>query len=85
MTERKEWQQNEGTFSLRNNKKKNEKAPDLAGQLRINGELYDLSAWQKTTAGGGTWWSGTVKTAWKPAASNHPVRETDDRRDEIPW
>ena len=88
--ERKEWQQRTMTFSLRKNgKKKEDKHPDLIGQLCIDSELYDLSAWTKTAASGGKWLSGTVKAAYKPAPSVNPKKEEPKSvaglDDDVPW
>jgi hypothetical protein len=74
MAEQKEWQQREGTFSLRKNpNKKQEKAPDVIGTLMLNGVAYELSGWNKTAASGAMWMSGTIKP---PFASKPATEET---------
>ena len=84
MTEQRKWEQREGTWSLRRNgKKKNDKAPDFTGLMRIQGVDYELSAWEKTASSGAKWFSGTLRPPYQVSPSVHPVNEApaDDSSD----
>ena len=44
-------------------KRTSDKAPNLSGTCRINGQLYRIAAWQKTSNDGTNWLSLKVEPA----------------------
>jgi hypothetical protein len=76
----------EGQGSLfKNRKKEKETYPDWTGEIKINGQVYWLSAWDKHSDKAGQWFSiGTKKKDFseaKKAVSNN----TSNDSDEIPF
>lgn len=78
----------ENTFSLfHNNKGDNDKRPDWAGKGRINGKEVRIAVWQKKSASGIEYLSGTIEEPQptqeeKPAQPDKEVAKVDD---EIPF
>jgi uncharacterized protein (DUF736 family) len=77
----------EKTFSLfANDKKGNEKAPDWKGKGLIDGKEVRIAVWQRKSASGIEYMSGTIEEAVKPA--EEPAKEqtiTEAVADEIPF
>lgn len=75
----------EGQFSLfQNDKKGNEKAPDMKGKGMINGKIVELSAWTKVSNGGKKFLSGQMKNKQDRPADHAPV-EQNGSRDDLPF
>jgi len=58
MSEQKKYETRELSGSaFRNRRKQQETHPDFTGEVRINGQLYWFSMWEKRTQGGDPWYS----------------------------
>ena len=51
-----ELQDDNGNLFL--NKKKNDNSPDWSGKMKLNGQVFYMSAWAKKTKAGDTYYSG---------------------------
>ena len=75
------------TFSaFVNNKNGNEKKPDWTGRINIDGKEKRIAVWQRKSASGIEYLSGTIEEAVKPA--EEPAKEqtiTEAVADEIPF
>lgn len=61
-----------GTLFI-NERKQKDTHPDYTGKIKIDGRVWDLSAWEKQTKTGGTFLSISVKTEWvKPQGEQLP-------------
>ena len=89
--ERKEWIQEEGTFSLTRNPdagkptKSGKEQPSMKGQLKIAGVLYDISAWAYTAKSGNKWLSGTVKPPFASSQGVAAPKMVSDLDENIPF
>ena len=69
----------ENTFSLfHNDKGDNDKRPDWAGKGKINGKEVRVSLWQRKSAIGIEYDSGSISEAVKPAEEPQAVAETKE-------
>ncbi len=58
MSEQKKYETRElSGAAFYNRRKLKETHPDYTGEVRVNGQLYWLSIWEKRTQGGDTWYS----------------------------
>jgi hypothetical protein len=90
-----ELKDNRGNLFL-NKKKKNEDSPDWSGKLKLNGQEFYLSAWEKKTKAGDTFFNvslGKMVPA-QPTINQHSIDKGNgyapgDRKDtldeEIPF
>jgi len=56
-----------------NDKKGNEKAPDVKGSITVNGQKYWLSAWKRESASGKKYMSGQAQLAEAPPQPAAPA------------
>jgi len=77
-----------------NKKKKNENSPDWSGRLRLNGQEFWLSAWEKKTKGGDTFYSVKLGGMVPAQPTEHtidkgnafaPADKKDSMDDDNPW
>lgn len=65
----------DNTFSLfENDKKGNEKAPDLKGKGLVDGKEVKIAVWKRTSQSGVEYWSGIVEETVKQEVAQ-PVEE----------
>lgn len=71
MSEQKKYETRELSGSaFRNRRKQQDTHPDFTGEVRINGQLYWFSMWEKRTQSGEPWFSLGLKVKEdRPAAS----------------
>ena len=70
------------------NKKKNkEGSPDWSGKIKLNGQEFYLSAWEKKTKAGDTFYSVSLgkMVAAQPTNGFAPVNKHNDMDQEIPF
>jgi uncharacterized protein (DUF736 family) len=69
----------ENSWTLFRNKKKTEdKHPDYRGEINIDGNIYDLSAWTKETKTGEKYFSGLLSEKYvKSETEKKPEEDTD--------
>lgn len=81
------YEMKEKTFSLfENDKKGNEKAPDYKGKGLIDGKEVRIAVWQRKSASGIEYLSGTIEEAEKPAETPAPEKPLEEAvADEIPF
>lgn len=75
------------TFSLfENDKKGNEKAPDLKGKGLVDGKEVKVAVWKRKSQSGVEYWSGVVEETVKQEVAQ-PVEEPkpEDVSDAIPF
>lgn len=72
---------------FKNNKKEKDTHPDFTGEIKINGEIFWISAWQKQDKNGSPYFSGAIKKKDFSSAKPKPAQNTmrDDMEDEIPF
>lgn len=75
------YEMKDNSFSLFSNKKKGEKLPTMVGKAKIDGKIYDLSAWSRTSDKAGKWLSGAIKTEWKPPAEQQQANQAPEDDD----
>lgn len=62
---------------FKNDKKEEEKHPDMTGSLNVNGTDYWISAWKKTSKAGTSFLSLSVRPKQEtPRQSSQPTRKT---------
>ena len=62
---------------FKNDKKEQEKHPDLNGSLNVDGKDYWISAWKKTSKAGTPFWSLSVRPKQEQVRqSSQPTRKT---------
>lgn len=62
---------------FKNDKKEEEKHPDMTGSLNVNGTDYWISAWKKTSNAGTSFLSLSVRPKQEtPRQSSQPTRKT---------
>ena len=79
------WEPKEGSGSLfQNDKKGNEKAPGWRGDIMLDGTLYELAGWVKTTAKGDKFLSlsGKVK---EERQKDKPQGGMEDMDSDLPF
>ena len=81
------FEQKDNSFTLFNNDKKgNEKAPELKGRGLFNGEEVRIAIWKRTGKTGVEYWSGTIEKNDKPAEARKEETPVEDAvADEIPF
>ena len=68
--------ENRGSI-FKNDKKEEEKHPDMTGSLNVNGTDYWISAWKKTSKAGTSFLSLSVRPKQEaPRQSSQPIRKT---------
>jgi hypothetical protein len=76
------------------NKKKNENSPDWSGKMKLNGQLFYLSAWEKKTKNGDLFYSVRLGKMVPAEPTQHaidkgngymPNDKKDNMDDEIPF
>jgi hypothetical protein len=74
------WEPKEGSGSLFQTDKGNERAPKWRGDIMLNGTVYELAGWVKETKKGDKFLSlsGKVKTVQQEQVSTQPPQEVDD-------
>ena len=82
MSEQKKWETKDNNGSVFvNRRKQKETHPDYTGEIKIDGKLYWLNAWQKETRNGEAWFSfavspkedrGSDQSAMQPKAPPKP-------------
>lgn len=78
---------------FRNDKKKNENSPDWSGKIRMNSQDFYLSAWEKKTKKGETFFSVSLGKMVPAQPTQHSIDKgnaymPNDRKDldeEIPF
>jgi hypothetical protein len=79
-----DYEYKEGQFSLfPNDKKGNEKAPDMRGKGMINGEIVELSAWTRKGSKS-KFLSGVIKPEYKAKPADQPKQEVK-HEDDLPF
>lgn len=61
--------------SFKNDKKTEEKHPDLSGSINIEGKEYWLSSWKKVSKAGTPFWSHSVRPKEQTRQSNEPTKK----------
>tara|TARA_R110000868_G_scaffold9875_1_gene48557 strand:- start:331 stop:579 length:249 start_codon:yes stop_codon:yes gene_type:complete len=62
---------------FKNDKKEEEKHPDMTGSLNVDGKDYWISAWKKTSKAGTSFLSLSVRPKQEdPRQSSQPTRKT---------
>lgn len=73
------YEMKEKTFSLfPNDKKGNDKAPDLKGRGLINGKEMRVAIWKRKSASGIEYLSGSISEAVKPVEEPQELAETKE-------
>ena len=76
------------------NKKKNDNSPDWSGKMKLNGQVFYLSAWEKKTKAGDTFYSVRLGKMVPAEPTGHsidkgnafaPADKKDNMDDEIPF
>lgn len=77
-----------------NKKKKNQDSPDWSGKMKLNGQEFYLSAWEKKTKAGDTFFSVSLGKMVPAQPTKHsidkgnafaPADKHNDMDDEIPF
>lgn len=77
-----------------NKKKKNQDSPDLSGKMKLNGQEFYLSAWEKKTKAGDVFYSIMLGKMVPAQPTQHsidkgnafaPADKHNDMDDDIPW
>ncbi len=83
------YERKSGDGALFQNRKQNEKQPDVRGNLLLDGKEYEIAGWQKSTRNGDPWWALKVQLARpKPQQSQAPRQSAPtggDPGEDIPW
>lgn len=75
------------TFELRDNsgsafknrkKEAGDNKPDFTGEMKVNGELYWLSVWQKKDKNGNVWLSHSLMEKKAEAVKEAAAKDMDD-------
>lgn len=84
-----QWDTRESSGSLFpiRGEKKSERHPDYTGEIRVNGQLYWLSGWLKTSRTGIRWLSVslTVKEDRQAQQGSSPQAQTQAPQQPNPW
>ncbi len=71
---------------FKNDKKTEEKHPDLSGSINIEGMEYWISGWSKVSKGGQKFISLSVRQKQEQTRqSSQPTRAAKEESDDIPW
>ena len=72
---------------FKNGYKQKESHPDTKGEVKIDGELYELAGWKKKTKSGDDYLSLTIKPKGERPKKSREPGEDDDKElnDDIPW
>jgi uncharacterized protein (DUF736 family) len=71
---------------FKNDKKTEEKHPDLSGSINIEGTEYWISGWSKTSKGGQKFLSLSVRQKQEQTRqSSEPTRAAKKEDEDIPW
>lgn len=71
---------------FKNDKKTEEKHPDLSGSVNIEGVEYWISGWSKVSKGGQKFISLSVRQKQEQTRqSSQPTRSTKKEDEDIPW
>ena len=71
---------------FKNDKKTEEKHPDLSGSINIEGTEYWISGWSKVSKGGQKFISLSVRQKQEQTRqSSQPTRATKTEDEDIPW
>lgn len=71
---------------FKNDKKTEEKHPDLSGSINIEGTEYWISGWSKVSKGGQKFLSLSVRQKQEQTRqSSQPTRATKTEDEDIPW
>lgn len=71
---------------FKNDKKTEEKHPDLSGSLNIEGTEYWISGWSKVSKGGQKFISLSVRQKQEQTRqSSQPTRSSKKDDEDIPW
>lgn len=76
----------EGQGSLfKNKQRKSDSHPNARGEIKINGIVYEIAAWTKTTKNGEPWQSLSVKVKANESPKESPKESGGDFDDDIPF
>lgn len=71
---------------FKNDKKTEEKHPDLSGSINIEGTEYWISGWSKVSKGGQKFISLSVRQKQEQTRqSSQPTRKAKEEESDIPW
>ena len=71
---------------FKNDKKTEEKHPDLSGSINIDGTEYWISGWSKVSKGGQKFISLSVRQKQEQTRqSSQPTRKAKEESSDIPW
>ena len=71
---------------FKNDKKTEEKHPDLSGSINIDGTEYWISGWSKVSKSGQKFLSLSVRQKQEQTRqSSQPTRATKQEDEDIPW
>jgi uncharacterized protein (DUF736 family) len=71
---------------FKNDKKTEEKHPDLSGSINIEGTEYWISGWSKVSKGGQKFLSLSVRQKQEQTRqSSQPTRPSKQEEEDIPW
>lgn len=71
---------------FKNDKKTEQKHPDLSGSINIEGTEYWISGWSKVSKGGQKFISLSVRQKQEQTRqSSQPTRKTKEESDDVPW
>lgn len=79
---------------FQNKKKKKESSPDWSGKIKLNGQEFYLSAWEKKTKAGDLFFSVKLGQMVPAQPTSHsidkgnafaPADKKDNMDDDIPW
>jgi len=71
---------------FKNDKKTEEKHPDLSGSINIEGTEYWISGWSKVSKGGQKFISLSVRQKQEQTRqSSQPTRKAKEEDSDIPW
>ena len=71
---------------FKNDKKTEEKHPDLSGSINIDGTEYWISGWSKVSKGGQKFISLSVRQKQEQTRqSSQPTRKAKEEDSDIPW
>lgn len=71
---------------FKNDKKTEEKHPDLSGSINIEGTEYWISGWSKVSKGGQKFLSLSVRQKQEQTRqSSQPTRPSKQEDEDIPW
>ena len=69
----------DGQGSLfRNKKKTNERAPDMNGDVKLDGKMYRIAGWTRTTQTGDKWLSLSIQPKEDRPDASQPMAAEED-------